>query len=798
MKEFYAWVPWFKELTKKIADGGETYLAERARQVDWANDDPALLKYGDRNIDPFSFFYFLASKNKTKQRDLIYENVGKTFDIENKEIFSEKSKEDGFFFPVPSPPFKLLLFHDSGKGNPDLLWKLFRQAADDNAELKPETFHSALKIKQVGVAKLTQCLFLINPDCFMPIDPKTIKLHKALGLPSWDSAREEVEKQNGWENYQSMLEKFKAVFQGCSFYEMNTALSRLSNQQRREFFHISSNVHDDGKDWWESFSLENDVRTGGEGRDRKYQLDKPQKGDIVLVRFGMTEGRAIGIVYKNDYAKERWTSEKAIHVLWVNKLSSRLQGNTEQFAFNFAKEDSQTYKAFANTATYEKTIKFIKDISIQEPVLPHEQTDTTVKLRLNQIFYGPPGTGKTYRTVPEAVKILDYGFYRKHESYRKNRENWNALKGKFEELKKAGRIGIVTFHQSFGYEEFVEGIRPKMTQGTHETVAYEIGKGMFKKLSNEAKDSVIERLKRECSDEPIQLTTTQGNKFTCIYEGNTTFSIKPAISDRDPDPVSIESVKKACTGEYIGQSYNTSYVAPIAEYAKKRADKYVLIIDEINRGNISRIFGELITLIEESKRLGNEEATTVTLPYSGDDFGVPNNLYIIGTMNTADRSIALLDTALRRRFRFEEMMPDLEPLEGLKVKGIDIKKLLETMNERIEALYDRDHQIGHSYFLRLREDPSMATLADIFQYEVLPLLQEYFYDDWEKIAIVLNKNKFLTSKNLPKTPTDLVEKVDEKKKIWSIDTGELKDSECYKEIYDDKVREEPDKDKTGE
>ena len=169
---------------------------------------------------------------------------------------------------------------------------------------------------------------------------------------------------------------------------------------------------------------------------------------------------------------------------------------------------------------------------------------------------------------------------------------------------------------------------------------------------------------------------------------------------------------------------------------------YVFIIDEINRGNISKIFGELITLIEPSKRIGEKEEMTAILPYSAKPFGVPNNIYIIGTMNTADRSIATIDTALRRRFRFKEMLPDSTVLKEIpEINGISVSSLLETINKRITALYDREHTIGHSYFMPLKDSPTMDTLAMIFKNDIIPLLQEYFYEDYEKIRLVLGDSK---------------------------------------------------------
>ena len=163
---------------------------------------------------------------------------------------------------------------------------------------------------------------------------------------------------------------------------------------------------------------------------------------------------------------------------------------------------------------------------------------------------------------------------------------------------------------------------------------------------------------------------------------------------------------------------------------------HVLIIDEINRGNVSAIFGELITLLEPDKRLGQKEEITVTLPYSKSEskFGIPSNLHIIGTMNTADRSVEALDNALRRRFEFKEMMPDYTVIKNEEVEGIKLSKVLETINNRIELLIDRDHTIGHSYFVGV---DSAKKLANAFNNKIVPLLQEYFYGDYGKIGLVL-------------------------------------------------------------
>jgi 5-methylcytosine-specific restriction protein B len=429
---------------------------------------------------------------------------------------------------------------------------------------------------------------------------------------------------------------------------------------------------------------------------------------------------------------------------------------------------------------------------------------------LNRILYGPPGTGKTYRTVREALSIVE-GTPVPTGAYAEQ-------KARFDALRREGRIAFVTFHQSFSYEDFIEGIRAETMNGQ---LHYQVRDGIFKRLAvsamyqkttstapegepnfDDLHDAFMETVKASL---PYSVTSSTGSQLTITgVNDRGTFSVThpgrtlphgvsrarlKALYDAYSSQAELEKhgVVKSISG-VIGKSNPTVYWAVLSrllafkEEVKDELDDgqsavlpddvpdydqlkrrvlagdtltpngkpYVLIIDEINRGNMSRIFGELITLIEPSKRAGRAETAEVILPYSNERFSVPDNLYVIGTMNTADRSLAVVDTALRRRFDFIEMMPDLGLLDSLTVDGISIARMLEAINLRIEHLYDREHTIGHSFFLPLRPGSQIAELARIFRNNVLPLLEEYFYEDWDKINKVLGNSGIYKSQQSDK------------------------------------------------
>lgn len=411
---------------------------------------------------------------------------------------------------------------------------------------------------------------------------------------------------------------------------------------------------------------------------------------------------------------------KAVHKETQCPLCVRESGENEYWPVLFygrALEDSD--EGVFSYKMREPLMEAIK--SLEERGVFQEMKELDKEFDKNLILYGPPGTGKTYNSVIYAVAICDGKPVDELTDYA-------AVMSRYNELKKAGRISFTTFHQSYGYEEFIEGIKPIIDENKQD-IGYTIEPGVFKKFCDNAKS----------------ITRTSTGIESTVIEENT--------------------------------------------------EPYVFIIDEINRGNISKIFGELIKLIESTKRAGMPEEASAILPYSGDEFSVPSNVYILGTMNTADRSIALMDTALRRRFQFVEMMPDSDVLRKIradKVEDLDVAAMLDKINERIEYLYDREHTIGHAFFTDLKDDATLEKLQSIFEKSVIPLLQEYFYEDYQKIQLVLGDNaksddslKFIidekvVAKNIFKGNVEDVIDLPEKK--YSINSKAFENINSYKEI----------------
>ena len=493
------------------------------------------------------------------------------------------------------------------------------------------------------------------------------------------------------------------------------------------------------------------------------------------------------------------------------------------------------------------------------------------KHALNTILYGPPGTGKTYATVRRCVEICD------GEAPAQSEE----LRARCGVLMDEGRIEFVTFHQSYGYEEFVEGLRPIAADAGG--MRLEVVEGVLKRIAEKARklpaigtrrifkmslgdpnawggipessavfaesidcecvllerggdidwsaprydnwqeiwdrwrtdknpdatayDTDIQamwRFRTEMRRGDIVVASDGYRHFRAVGEviGDYEFQHHPAgfhhrravrwhwhVRERKGDPVSVFK-RGSFQWRPINQMTPANpagllpYLRGVGELG--RARPHVLVIDEINRANISKVMGELITLLEDDKRDGADNEVSVTLPYSGDRFTLPENLYILGTMNTADRSIALLDTALRRRFHFEEMAPQPSLLtDAEKRTGVDLPNVLRVINERLEFLVDRDHLIGHAWLMdaETRDDVDMA-----MRRKVIPLIAEYFYDDWSKVQSVLGGTDHFVERERLSSPPGLESDLGEARFRWTVRNAFPEDA--YKHLVRSSVPDE--------
>lgn len=543
----------------------------------------------------------------------------------------------------------------------------------------------------------------------------------------------------------------------------------------------------------------------GKGQAELFQNDL-REGDFVYITIGANELFAIAKIKVGswDYVSEDITEAtgwmfreveyiKSAVIADPSEIKNRREfiypsGNstlTEITADKISEANEVLFKPYFNA-------EFTQDESNDSSTKNKYMEGTTP---LNKILFGPPGTGKTFNTVSKAISIANPEF--------KLDQDREIVKAEFDRLMQDGQIVFTTFHQSMSYEDFIEGIKPIEPKVGDTYLKFEIQNGILKDICERIKNfekltgsnlpvgntitnfdqlysAFIEKLKKiieELDENEIHFFESRRSKVklvkiednSILTNGETANSTETVMKDkleriynRFKSPDEITNIVKQLREVGTDIGWTTNYFAVFKALKEFEASiktniskdvpvvkkqNYVLIIDEINRGNISQIFGELITLIEEDKRLGKEESLEVTLPYSKKKFGLPSNLYLIGTMNTADRSVEALDAALRRRFSFEETPPvpqlitdkgKLKESQG-KVEGIDLAELLTTINKRIEKLLDKDHLIGHSYFMSVT---SLKNLQNVFQNKINPLLQEYFFGDFGKIGLVLGGGFF--------------------------------------------------------
>ena len=509
----------------------------------------------------------------------------------------------------------------------------------------------------------------------------------------------------------------------------------------------------------------------------------------VRARKAQDESKSIGIV-KKEISLENLVTPELIDPFTQPKTQAEIEDAATHIYPKVEKLFRYEIKRFTDLV-----LDSIKDIisNSNEPAFSKvngKTQKTSLQMKKNIILFGPPGTGKTYSTIAAAMAALGENatatelFKKLLNSELLSAIDIGTLRQQFSEKQKNDDVVFTTFHQNYSYEDFIEGIRVTSTEEGN--AIYETRNGVFKKLARKAlfykvaasilKDNGNENLNVSSKSFRIAanlFATTSDEKM--LDAANKTFGEETSDAFKQFSLV-FEAIK--------ARSYSE-------EKSIETTKKFVLIIDEINRGNISKIFGELITLIEDTKRFGGVEPLSITLPYSQESFYIPDNLYIIGTMNTADRSLAILDIALRRRFQFIEMMPQPVFLRDVRIKEIDLEKWLTRLNNNIQILRGREFTLGHAFFkeLKNKENQDIESLAEIMRSSILPLLDEYFFEDWEGIRDVLsvtddNPNlAFITREKLKSEMSNLGSKA---QYLYSWNLKALTNPESYIRLYADK------------
>lgn len=810
MKEQYAWVAWFSELARKVADGSDAELADKAAKVAWRSDDkpPRILEYGRENVDPFSVVYAVAAYcGSVENRTRIVESVGRVFGLS---ATIPVEIDDAFFFPQGYQGN--LLFHSNGDGNPELLWRLFRSAVRGIDTVDPSDFDGALGIGQVGVAKLTQALHLINPPSFTPYDDhiRPLLAGSRSRTPDWD-------------RYLAAIEELRGSFPGCELYEVNLFAYLLSSKEIKlgdEAFQVSTKVFGEGgEDHWKEFVEASAVRTGGQGPGIEfgapepptgsYPLTSPGPGDVILSRTG-ARGRGIGVAWRNEY-RNGLTDVSRIHVVWLNKVDGPRFDFRQQRGFSPA---HRIEDAFRDCSVYQPTFAAIDRLrewtdgtsgnnedqttatattgrywvmalgpnasrwreSYEQGICciawDHlgdlTQYDTKEELRLGRnsslacwqfVHEMTPGDVIFVRmgltgVVGHGTVTSDYRFDEARDHYRNVRDvEWHTHFPDGVNVRER-RLPVKTLTDVTRYSGQVAALQRAVEQGGDAledlrvqpyTVASIVDDGCF--LRQPAIEALIGRLTAKKN------LILQGPPGT----GKTWLAKRLAyvlIGQRERQRVVAIQFHPTLSYEDFVIGWRPSEGGKLAltpgvflraiEAAEEHPDvPYVVVIEEINRGNPAQIFGELITLLEADKRT-KEEA--VELAYSEEGAKpvyVPDNLYVIGTMNIADRSLALVDLALRRRFAFATLEPRLGDAWHRWVSekmGVDaqlareVQRRMATLNETIAKAPELGEQfrVGHSYVTPstpLEAGSTKAWFRDVVETEIGPLLEEYWFDD---------------------------------------------------------------------
>ena len=782
MKGNFDWVKFYSDFADKLYEykDNRNLLVQILNNAFNDKDKENFNRILEKNdIDPFTVFASFNSFSGENRVTYIKRFI-KAFKMDES-IISDSF--DGV--PSAQPLQKRYYDHDGSDILKEVqnLWDLFvnsinyaNDKTDENKQLFCQSFDIVKNMRGIRLSKLTAALFWVRPNDFMTLDANSYDfLKREYGIVNRDNI--------AGKDYLKILEECNNI---CN--NGNTHFNNFPELSHFAYYYARKNEckiwkisHGDLNETENQKALEKQVILVGWSDDNKQGRDFSRTmkiGNWFYLTLGGGSGikllgKIVGDV-ENSPIKEGWRERKYQLVRYAlnstpypTEHKKKWEPTGQSTCFEVKEENFELFEI--------RILKPYFDMSLSDLIESHtnnrkdenHMNKNIPKINLNTILYGPPGTGKTYNTVLYAVAICDpKKSLEELEEQAKKEGGYEEILNTYNALLEQGRIAFTTFHQSYGYEDFIEGIKPIVDENdSNQDITYDVKPGIFKSFCEEttkqmsdleAFDSIWEKfikdVEKNNNEVEISLKTktrklvweeVEERFYVGDYNWKGCFVYKESVRKFYFDGVvegsggTKRNRQASCQGiiDKLKKEYGLSAL-PENVIAQNK----VFIIDEINRGNVSKIFGELITLIEEEKR----GKSKVKLPYSQSEFTVPENVYILGTMNTADRSLALMDTALRRRFDFVEMMPDASIFEGIEVDGVSIESLLKKINKRIEFLYDREHTIGHAYFKELldKENRNIETLRKIFIKKIIPLLQEYFYDDYNRIRLVLGDNQF--------------------------------------------------------
>lgn len=660
----------------------------------------------------------------------------------------------------------------------DALWDVAEEGV--SGTVREETFDRAIRIPKVN-RNLSIGLFWINPTAFLSVDSV---MASYLGITPGNPFT--------YAEYRKALESFRAQHGQRPFAQVSH--EAYQKQQKRYWvfngnptrWDVVSALRNEDVETWSVAQHADDIGIG----DRFVLYVTGQKAGIYSLgsvtsdvdeQMPSGESEHYNVGHNDFHAKPRVSVKIDHNLVDTPILRDEIADDPKLQSAPFGTQGT-------NISIQEKAFRHIEriakhraksgssNIMVEESTSAHA-VDPQRRSAKNLILYGPPGTGKTYSVVDRALHLVD-GRDPARVQTAEDRDRYRQL-----QQGNSPQIEFVTFHQSFAYEDFVEGIRPRITEEESAELSYRLVPGVFRRIAERARrnydnskkssdqlavERTAEEVLRDFADhvaeqslestyrlnENVYVMEVEDEAFR--YTGEAWSRHQNGIRMKFEDLIEMYRAKVNSRQDVrqleglsgLARQHATYFFLMYKKLKEHEAKnpvratesvtedrkEYVLIIDEINRGNVSQLLGELITLIEPDKRIDEAQETWVQLPYSQERFAVPPNLHIVGTMNTADRSLAALDTALRRRFDFEEMLPDASLLQETD-DGIQLRPLLERVNGRIEALLDGDHVIGHAWLMDVHD---IGALRGAFRHRIIPLLQEFFFDEVTALGKVLH------------------------------------------------------------